>query len=372
MTANGSVYEGCKMEVNGFQFVGWGTSLNYEGDIPRGAEHFEKCIREMGEAGLNYLSILMYSDQYHGEAAGYAWPVQDPELSEVVDKDCPNANPETEFLPELVAEAHRKGIRVDLAMGTPQGRLLLPKHPEWTMMDFWGNEYPLPTPASAAFQDANCRLIRDLLGRYGRAELGEKAVDGFYNEGPTYGPMSHYSASDRQQFERMFGKPLAEATIAEMRAFKLKVVSEFLQALFATVKEVNPNLARGQHCWETSFTTDRGHDVREYVKAGVQYAVPGHHSFREEELCASLDYYCPYLPSIIHFNARRRPPKNYPVPPVHPEDVFTMAEWAKRYKAEGKYGHNLVGVLFFNEAHCPPDNRKAVFEALAQLREGKS
>lgn len=349
--------------------LGWGTSLNYEGDPIKKYDRYQRLLDEMAAENLNYLTIYVgpHAGHNYPQSVGAAWPVEEPLLRHLRDPQCINANPDTEFLPILVKEAHARGIEVDLHCDQHGGHVLA-MVPGLGYVDKDGQTYGTPCPSYEEFAGLNVTLVSDLLNRYGRAELGNACVDGYYGEGPTFHGPFYFSQRSKERFRQQHGKELLLAPEEEQRRWAKQLVCEHLSAIFSTVRQINPNLRRGQHCWETEELGSRGHGPDVYLKAGIQHAIPGWHSLDPDEMRARLDLHAELMPSTVHISCRAVPPMNYPVPGVGPEDIAMTAEEMVSYINSRSYPEDHIGVIYFNAENVTPENRKAVYDALCRIR----
>jgi len=348
--------------------LGWGTSLNYEGDPIKKYDRYQRLLDEMAGEHLNYLSIFMIHWGYnYAESVGAAWPVQEPRFAHFTDPQCVNANPETEFLPRLVTEAHARGIEVDLAFSQHGGNMM-PMLPDAGQTDREGTVQPIPCPAYEGFAELNAALAGDMLNRYGRAELGDACVDGYYGEGPTFHQPWFYSRRSKERFLEQYGKDLGSVPELEQWKWAQELVRDHLRTICSTIERINPNLRRGQHCWEVSEVNKRGHGPHVYVAAGIQHAIPGWHSLDPAEMRARMDLHAERMPSTVHISCRAKPPMNYAVPGVGPEDIAMTAREMISYIRSRSYPEDHIGVIYFSAENVVPENRKAVYAALRSIR----
>ncbi len=348
--------------------LGWETTLNYEGEPVKHYDRYQRLLDEMAAEKLNYLAILAMHEGYNYElSVGLAWPAEDPRIRPFRDTKCINADPDTEFLPRVIEEAHARGIEVDLNCSL-HGGLFMDILPGAEMIDDKGGVHGIPCLSYEKFTELDTALVRDLIRRYGR-EIGNVCVDGYYGEGPTYFGPWHFNARSVERFRQQYDKDLASVPEEEQRRWKKQLVREHLSSINSAIARINPHLRRGQHCWEIEENGVTGHGPDVYLDAGIQFAVPGWHSLDPDELVARLDRYAAHMPSIVHISCRAKPPKNYHIPVVGPEEIAFTAEQMISYISSRPYPEDHIGVIYFNAENVPPENRKAVYASLRRIRE---
>ena len=100
-----------------YEYLGWQIGLTYCHPSSRGADYqyMMRLLDEMVEHGMNLISIMMQSysiyDPIHD---GYSWPVRNGKLQAYRDENAMNSDPNTEFLSNIIKEASKRNIEVEL------------------------------------------------------------------------------------------------------------------------------------------------------------------------------------------------------------------------------------------------------------------
>lgn len=370
-------------EQRGLTF-GWTTCLTYEtGERKLGYDYFSHLLDEMHEHGMTRLLVMMASHGFYAPLNhGLAWPAQNDKLKLQLDKNALNAYEESEFFSRIIEKAHPLGIKVFIEIkylgmigireGYPGVEFLRKRDGDLThKVSPDATEYEREAtetlhiccdnpPAHQYMRDK----IADVLNRY-------KDLDGIVLEHPSYSGSTCYCQYSRDKFRQDSSKKIESVSLQELREWKGLRIRDTLIDLKNLVKSINPRLQYGFYTGFSPANSDivgyqanRGHQIETLRQVGLDFLMPyceGRHQARETvEIQRVIEYLGP-IDIHLHTTIRREPPHNYKLPPKGPEYIKNIIEWAKDYQ---KQNAHFKGMTFFNEVKLPPENRKAVYDAI--------
>lgn len=364
---------------------GWTTCLTYEaGPKPLGQEHFLPLIEEMKRHGMSRVIVMPSSEGYFDPLHhGLAWPTSHPKLKTMIDPAALNASVKTEFFSRFIEAAHAHALEVFIELKYlglagveeaypgiefvcgPDGQRIA-HAPEGSAIEVRRRIDTLhiccdSAPARQFMQDK----IEDVLSRYPK-------LDGIVLEHPSYGANTCYCPATRQQVMKDLGKPIEQLALKEFNRWKGERIRDTLIEIRKFARSIVPDLKLGFYTGFSppdgniaAFQESRGHDINTLRHIGWDFLMPygeGRHKERETaELERVIEYLAP-MPIYLHTVVRRESPHNYPLPVKDPAYVHNIIKWGKQMANREP---RFTGMSFFNEVKIPPDNRRAVYDALA-------
>jgi hypothetical protein len=346
-----------------FRYLGWQVGVTYQSMAPGGLdrEHFLRLLDEMAAARMNTLSLMMQSYAYFDpEHDGYAWPVRNERLRSYRDLDAINAQPDREFLREIIGSAAARGIEIQLFLnwGIWNPDFVKAAYPQCSLQTKDSGEAAgwLHCPDSPGAWQLGLDETNDMLTFYDHPNVTGYAIERIGYSGTS----SCYCPYTREAFRKEVGRPLEEAAAADREAWKTMQTCRHLTAFSAQVRTIRPGISLALH---TQCAPGWGHEPRRLQACGMDYLLPHTIQFptTQKELYAMLDRLAPNL-CVLHFCARDRRPQNYNLWLKTPAIIEEALGWIDRYP-----GENLHGILFFNEPATSPANKRAVYEGIQRF-----
>ena len=143
-------------------------------------EWWKRLIDDCAESKVTIISPMVGQDSICEPFNhwGFDYP------SEIYEKwrnpTCRNADPDTEYLPELTSYAHKKGIKVYPKLMTLEANWIYVEHPEWLQKNLDGFYVCKLCPDKEEVREAISRYVVEFVKRYGAKELNGNAIDGLY------------------------------------------------------------------------------------------------------------------------------------------------------------------------------------------------
>lgn len=346
------------------EYLGWQVGISYQAPSPEGLsrEYLLHLLDEMAAHGMNLLSLMMVSQAYHDSTHdGYAWPVRNERLRCYVDSNCRNARPEEEFVGRIIEEAGLRGIAVQLFLQGPwwtAGRIREAYPDAQPVVGANGREHEaffcLDSPG--AWQACIDEAI-DLLSFYQHPNVKSYAVEmiSFPDCRCRY---------TQEAFRRTLGREPTEAATGLLwgtpaEVWRVNRARAALARYVDAIREVRPEV----EVWLHTQGLGNGHMPHIFAPSGVVTLLPlDHFLTTEAEAHQMLEFLAPN-PCVVHLCGRVNKPLNYPLPPKTPRQLREKIGWYGRYA-----GHNLRGLMFFNESIVPGENKQAIYEAIRDLR----
>ena len=214
-------------------------------------DYWSKLIDMAAEAGVNTLVMFMVPDAYYPETApakkkamiefemGLDWPSEC--YPEYRNQNCPNADPEKEYLPELIKTVHSRGMRFYLRIITNKHRWLWPKHDEWRSW-YVDNHKKKCKWMSACKDNPNFlkyyyRVLEELVKRYHTADgiiLDQEKV---------WGPC--HCDYTRASFQKMMGKDIGKASLVEFGEYLSRANAEHFRSTKERLHQIVPDMEVG-------------------------------------------------------------------------------------------------------------------------------
>ncbi len=348
------------------EYVGWQVGITYMSGRPAGLDrtYLMALLDEMVTHGMNLLSLMMISYGYFDPTHdGYAWPVQNPKLECYRDSDAVNANPDSEFLGDVIDEAGDRGITVEffLNWGIWNPERIQASYPNAHIQVNSGGDPAgwLHCPDSPGGWQLGFDEIADLLEVY-----PSKSIKRFAFERVGYaGKAFCHCPYTVDVFQEQTGKNLSETSKGDLLAWKQDHVSDLLRKYITHAKELKPGIKVGLH---TQGNRWWGHDPAKFPDLGVDFLEPHTIQFksdrRKKTIYKRLRNLAPN-PCTIHFCARDQAPANYNLWIKTPKIIQRVLRWIRDYP-----GDNIEGILFFNEPAVSPANKLGVYGGLEQFK----
>jgi len=215
-------------------------------------DYFAQLMRRGAECGINALTLFVIPDSYYPETSpkktwefeiGLDWPSD--RFPEYRNAHCPNADPATEYLPQLAALCHSLGIRVYLRTINNKHKWLFPGKDPWRAIRLKDDGTEAPTSACCwdipAFMDYYYELLRDLLERYA---TGPNPVDGIIlDQQKCFG--AYVNAESRAKFRELMGHEMDDTNRPEILEYWSIRNAQRVCETVQFCKTVNPKLDVG-------------------------------------------------------------------------------------------------------------------------------
>ncbi|HIJ72619.1 MAG TPA: hypothetical protein HPP83_00825, partial [Candidatus Hydrogenedentes bacterium] len=215
-------------------------------------EYFGRLAKRGAEAGINVLTLVMIPDAYYPETSskkswefemGLDWPCK--RYPEHRNPRCPNADPDTEYLPQLVNLCHTLGIRVYLRTINNKHKWLFPAKKHWRALRVKNDGSQSVVDACcwdiAEFMEYYYALLDDLLQRYA---TGPNAVDGLMlDQQKCFG--AYINAESREKFRDIMGHEMDLGNVQEILDYWSIRNAERVRETVRFCKAINPDLDVG-------------------------------------------------------------------------------------------------------------------------------
>jgi hypothetical protein len=214
--------------------------------------YFEPLVRRAAEHGINTLVLFVIPDSYYPETSptkswtpelGLDWPSD--LYPHFRNPRCPNADPTSEFMPDLVALCHTLGIKAYLRTINNKHRWLFPEQEDWRAVRLRPDGVEQATDACCwdvpGFMAYYWQVLDELLRRYA---TGTHPVDGLIlDQQKCFGP--YVNAESRARFEQLNGRPMDYAKPQEIRDYWSATNAERVRETVAFSKAISPTLDVG-------------------------------------------------------------------------------------------------------------------------------
>lgn len=340
------------------KYVGWQLGITYQSARPEGIDfpYLQAVIDRSAAAGMNFISLMMLSYGYFDPGHdGYAWPVKNQRLKPLVDAQCRNAQPATEFVRRALEYAKRKGLHTQLMMNSLIWNPAKVKlaYPDAVAQCSSNGEREtngwLFCPDSPGGWQLALDEVEDLLDFYRDAP-----VDSFIFERVGYTDGACFCEYSRAKRELETGRKMDQDPLSFL-IWKGNATQHHLNKYRDHIRQFRPDLDVWIH---TGGDPGWGHFPHVLRQAGFkvvsnhgQHFLPTEKAFHQQ-----LDWLAP-LDCVPHICVRDMPTANYPVPIRTPEMIRGYAQWLESYP-----GARVKGAIFFNEAHTTERNKAVVYE----------
>lgn len=341
--------------------LGWQVGITYEAAAPEG-NHYDKMLKlldEMAEHGMNYLSLMMTSyARFDPAHDGFCWPVKDQKLECFRDKNCLNADAQTEFISRIIDEAEKRNIGIqlfsNLAIYNPDKiHVSFPNAGEQILKT--GESCPwLFCPVSGDVWDLEQREIQDLLTFYHHPNV--KSIG---HERLSFSPGTCYCSACSEKFKADTGLDIHDFADGDLLfdRWKADVILTKQKELNQKIKAIKPDTEVFLH---SSCAVGWGHEPKRLKDASVDAVMPhiAHFKTTKAQFDAQLDKLAPN-DMVLHLCVRNHALQNYPIWAKNPQIIAQFGDWIEQYREKD---NRLKGALFFNENTVCEENRRAVYE----------
>lgn len=347
-------------------YKGWQTGVTYEAKDKKGVsiESMLMLLDEMYKRRMNFLSLMMVSYAYFDPMHdGLCWPVRNKKLECLRDKDCINAQKETEFVTTVIAEAEKRGISVQLftniGIYNPQRvKLSYPDALEQVSKNKDNYKW-LFCPDSPGAWELEKDEMEDLLNTY-----NHRNVKSIGYERISYAGGSCFCDFSQKTFKHYTGNDLSGYSRGDnvFEEWKILNITDKLKTFNDCIREIRSDM---KICLHTSLASGWGHEADKLKGAGVDCVMPhiAHFPINQNDFNTLLDSIYPN-DIILQVCVRNKALSNYNIWAKTPQIIKDIGTWIKDYKSNHS---NLKGVVFFNENTVSNENRKAVYDLISEL-----
>ena len=350
------------------RYAGWQVGITYQVEAPGGMSRDDlmRLLDEMAKNRMNLLSLMMLSyGAFDANHDGYCWPVKNPKLKPLWERQSINGQPKTEFVREVIQAAADRKIEIQLFMnwgiwnpekihvGYPTSTSQItqkqfetpPKRKPW-----------LQCPDSPGAWQAGLDEVADLLAFYNHPNVKSYGLEriSYANRNACYCPYT------QKRFRKDTGGDLLKASLRDIETWKKIRIMGALKEYAAHIQKLKPKTGFWLH---SQGSTSWGHDPAKMKASGIDCLIPHTIQFKEtrEQIHKKLARLAPN-PCVLHFCTRDRRPKNYKLWIKTPEILTEAIGWIHDYP-----GDNLAGFMFFNANATSDRNRKTVYEQLKRF-----
>lgn len=310
-----------------------------------------RLLDEMVEHGMNLISIMMQSysiyDPIHD---GYSWPVRNGKLQAYRDENAMNSDPNTEFLSNIIKEASKRNIEVELFLnyGIWNHQRIKEDYPNSSIQVGRKGEKEgwVHCPDSPGAWQQGLDEVEDLLSFYDDANIKRFAFERL-----GYKSSRHCHCGFTEQ-------KFVDSGATNFDLWKQNRISLLLGKYVDFIRSVRPDIKIGLH---SQGKSSWGHDPKRFRAVGIDYVLPHTIQFKtsKRRLYKMLDHLHPN-DCILHFDARNTAPRDYPIWIKTPRIIRRVLRRINKYKENR--GDHIKGFLFFNEPMVSRDNKSAIYE----------
>lgn len=346
------------------EYVGWGIGITYQTVQSQGIDYpyLKEVIDRSADAGMNFISLMMLSyGCYDSVHDGYAWPVKKQRLKSLLDTQCLNAQPSTEFVQRALEYAKGKGFHCQLMMNSmiwnpERVRCVYPDAVVQQPIDGKTSGWTHCPDSPGAWQLA-LDEVEDLLSFY-----SDSPVDSFIFERLSYSDYNHCACDySRAKYEHERGVKMGEDPY-EWLIWKGNAMLDYMRRYVDHIHQVKP----GMDVWiHSGGEPGWGHFPHVLYNAGFKMVSNHgqHFAPNNKVFCQQLDWLAPLM-CVPHICVRDMPTENYGVKIRTPEMIREYASWLENYP-----GDRIKGAMFFNEPRTTERNKAVVYEISRRWKE---
>lgn len=356
------------MGVRGRDFhIGWQVGITYGSSKPEGNSLTDmiRLLNEMASNGMNYLSLMMTSysffDPLHD---GLCWPTNNDRLLCLRDDKCLNADERSEFISEVITEAKKRGIGIqlftNLSIYNPD-RVRI-SYPEATLQKHKNGEVFkwLFCPMSKDVELLENDEIESLMSLY-----NQENVKSISYERLSFAQGSCYCQACEDLFRKDTNKSIFDYEDGDslFDEWKINNMTMKIKAFNQRIKMIKPAAEVWVH---SSLAEGWGHHPDKMKEAKVDCIMPhiAHFETGRQKFNELLERMAPN-DMVLQMCVRDKVLQNYPIWEKNPMIIKEIGEWICECRATND---RLKGVLFFNENNVSDANRKAVYNLVQKLR----
>ncbi|MFH1007955.1 MAG: hypothetical protein V1800_10715 [Candidatus Latescibacterota bacterium] len=336
-------------------------------------DYFDRLLESAVPHGINALILFILPDSYYPETApqktweyevGVDWPSQ--VYPEYRNPHCPNAQQDTEYVPELIRRCHAAGVKLYLRTINNKHRWLYPEHDAWRALQLGRDGNIRPSEACcwdiSAFMEYYYRLLGELLHRY---TGGPEKADGIILDqqkcfGPYVNPESREQFRKRMGHEMDLGQPDEIMTYWSIRnAQRVKETVVFCKSISPSL-EVGVTLEAEKRVHFDTGSTGMRHAEFNHRTTGVDFI---HHQIidhSEEECFYIWEHLCDEGPTWVMLDPTAADAgwnKAYwGWQPRTPDSIREEVQKVKRVRGQLSHPENLVGMTEFPISRLPLDH----------------
>jgi len=349
------------------------ASMSYQATPQTDAlEWNQRLLDEAAEQGITTISHLFGQDSIC--EPNDHWGLDYP--SEVYEQwrnpSCRNAQPETEYLPQVIEYAHSKGINYYAKLISLEHTWLYADHPDWLQRNRYGVLIHKLCPDVPAVREAIVKYLVEFVQRYGSPDLAHP-LDGVYFDHHRYRSYEEcWCAHTQRAFRERYGIYLWDSTLDQRMEYRSHIIAEFTAEVTKILRKINPNL----HIGLTEVDESWGHipsiirpEATDLDFVHVQYLNRPDRKLYDR-FKAKVENYCEYFNQVwLQFDCRTPGPwtvasmaRFWSTIP----SMYTMMEFAAEIKRDIPHRDRLVGISFFNITAVPEDHphRRTIFNCL--------
>ena len=214
--------------------------------------YFEPLVRRAADGGINTLVLFLIPDAFYPETSpakswspemGMDWPSE--AYPQFRNRHCPNADPQAEYLPGLIALCHELGMRVFLRTINNKHKWLYPERDDWRAVRLCEDGTREATAACCwdipEFMTYYYEVLGDLLHRYA---TGANPVDGLIlDQQKCFGP--YVNPESQARFAEINGRPMDFAKPQEIHDYWSASNAARVRETVAFCKKIHPDLEVG-------------------------------------------------------------------------------------------------------------------------------
>ena len=336
-------------------------------------DYFDRLLEQAVPHGVNALTLFILPDSYYPETSarkpweyevGLDWPSE--AYPQYRNPHCPNAHPDTEYVPELIRRCHAAGVKFYLRTINNKHRWLYPEHDDWRAQQ-------LRSDGSIELSEACCwdipefmeyyyGLLGELLRRYTR---GPDKADGIIlDQQKCFGP--YVNPESRERFREIMGHEMDLKQPAEIleywsirNARRVKETVAFCKDLSSSL-EVGVTLEAEKREHFDTGSTGMLHSRFNHRTTGVDFM---HHQIidhPEDECFYIWEHLCNDGPTWIMLDPTAADAgwnKSYwGWQPRTPDSIREEMEKVKRVRDNLSHPENLIGITEFPISRLPLDH----------------
>ncbi|MCK4590699.1 MAG: hypothetical protein KAT86_03020 [Candidatus Latescibacteria bacterium] len=175
-------------------------------------DYFDRLLELAAPRGVNALTLFILPDSYYPETSarkhweyevGLDWPSE--AYAQYRNPHCPNAHPDTEYVPELIRRCHRVDVKFYLRTINNKHRWLFPEHDDWRALQLQPDGSIEPSEACCwdipEFMEYYYGHLGELIQRYTSDQ--DKADGIILDQQKCFGP--YVNTESRKRFRKIMG-----------------------------------------------------------------------------------------------------------------------------------------------------------------------
>jgi hypothetical protein len=333
-------------------------------------DYFDRLLEQAVPRGVNTLTLFILPDSYYPETSvlkhweyevGLDWPSQ--AYPQYRNPHSPNAQPDTEYVPELIRRCHDMGVKFYLRTINNKHRWLYPEHDDWRAMQLQPDGSIERSEACCwdfpAFMEYYYELLGELLRRY---TSGLDKADGIIlDQQKCFGP--YVNPESRKRFQEIMGHEMDLNKPDEIMEYWSIRDAQRVKETVAFCKTISPSLEVGitleaqKRVHFDTGSTGMLHRLFNHQTTGVDFI---HHQIidhSEDEYFYIWEQLCNEGPTWIMLDPTASDAgwnKAYwGWEPRTPDSIREEVEKVKRVRNRLSHPENLVGITEFPISRLP-------------------